>query len=138
MEAHKLIAEVADWAQRDDRVIAAGLCGSYARGDTRPDSDIDFCILTPSPDSLLKDRSWISSFGSGARIAGAVEDYNLVQSLRVFYGSTEVEFGITDQAWMQLPIDRETAGVINDGLLILYDPDGRLQEAAAHVAKMVR
>ena len=138
MDVYKLIAEVADWSQRDHRVIAAGLCGSYARGDARPDSDIDFCILTPDPELLLKDRSWISSFGSDAQIAGAVENYNLVQSIRVFYGSTEAAFGITDEAWAQLPIDRDTAGVINDGLLILYDPDGCLKEAAAYAAKMVR
>lgn len=138
MDAHELIAKVADWSQHDDRVMAAGLCGSYARGNARPDSDIDFCILTPNPASLLEDRSWISSIGSDARIAGPVEDYNLVQSIRVFYGSTEAEFGITDEAWTQLPMDRDTACVINDGLRILYDPDGCLKEAAANAAKMFR
>jgi hypothetical protein len=38
---------------------------------------------------------------------------------------------------MQPPIDRETARVINDGLRILYDPDGRLREAAA-ISKLIR
>jgi hypothetical protein len=69
-------------------------------------------------------------------VAGPVEDYNLVQSIRVFYGSIEAEFGIADEAWMRLPIDRETAGVINNGLKILYDPEGRLANAAACAAKM--
>ena len=65
-----------------------------------------------------------------------MEDYNLVQSIRVFCGSIEAEFGITDEDWMRLPIDRETAGVINNGLKILYDPDGRLAKAAASAEKM--
>jgi hypothetical protein len=39
---------------------------------------------------------------------------------------------------MRLPIDRETAGVINDGLRILYDPDGCLKNAVAFAAKMFR
>ena len=136
MDASKLIAKFADWAQRDDRVVAAGICGSYARGQARPDSDIDFCILTADPYSLLRDRSWITGFGSDARVAGAVEDYNLVQSIRVFYGKTEAEFGVTDQAWMELPIDHETAGVMNDGLWILYDPAGRLERAVAYAASL--
>lgn len=136
MDALELIAKVTDWAQRDDRVVAAGICGSYARGQARPDSDIDFCILTADPDSLLRDRSWITGFGSDARVAGAVEDYNLVQSIRVLYGETEAEFGVTDQAWMELPIDHETAGVMNDGLRILYDPAGRLERAAAYAASL--
>ena len=134
MDASELIKKFADWAQRDDRVIAAGICGSHARGEARPDSDIDFCILTINSDSLLKDRSWITGFGSDARVAGAVEDYNLVQSIRVFYGETEAEFGVTNQAWVELPIDHETAAVMNDGLRILYDPAGRLERAIAYAA----
>ena len=134
-DAYELISKVADWAQRDDRVVAAGICGSYARGDARPDSDVDFCILTRDPSSLLDDRAWISRLGADARVVGPAENYSLVQSIRVFYGSTEAEFGITDEAWARLPIDRETAGVINDGLQILYDPEGRLAAAVSFAAQ---
>ena len=132
----ELIETVTQWARLDDRVIAFGLCGSYARGNPGPDSDIDFIVLCQEPKSLLEDRSWIQGFGSEARVAGPVEDYNLVQSFRVFYGTTEAEFGVTDQAWAQLPLDQETARVIHDGLKILYDPERRLADAAAFAAKM--
>lgn len=138
VDAEELIARVANWAQRDDRVVAMGICGSHARGEARPDSDIDFCIVCPDPGALLEDRSWIASLGPDARVAGPVEDYKLVQSIRVFYGTTEAEFGITDQAWMELPIDRETADVINDGLRILYDPAGHLEKAVAYSASLFR
>ena len=137
MGADELIATVAVWSERDDRVVAAGVCGSHARGEAGPDSDIDFCILTADPLFLLEDRAWIYHLGSNARVVGRVQDYKLVQSIRVFYGTTEAEFGVTDQAWMQLPIDRETAGVMNDGLWILYDPEGRLQTAAAFARSML-
>lgn len=138
MDAYELIAKVADWSQRDHRVIGACVCGSYARGAARPDSDVDFCILAENPSSLLDDRSWIRSLGADARVAGPVEGYNLVQSIRVLYASTEAEFGVTDEAWMRLPIDQETASVLNDGLQILYDPEGRLAAAAAYAAEMFR
>lgn len=131
MDAARLIAAVTKWSQRDPRVIAAGLCGSYARGDAGPDSDVDFCILTPDPGALLDDQSWIYGLGAGASITGAIEDYNLVQSVRVFYGATEAEFGITDQSWAEVPVDAETASVINDGLRPLYDPERRLEKAIA-------
>ena len=131
MDANELTKKVASWSIRDDRVIAAAICGSHARGEARPDSDIDFCILTADPNSLLEDRSWIYGFGADAKVPGPTEDYNLVQSIRVFYGATEAEFGVTAQAWAQLPIDAETAAVMNDGLRILYDPEGRLKSALA-------
>ena len=61
-----------------------------------------------------------------------LKPYKLVQSIRVFYGAVEAEFGITDRAWAELPIDPETASVINDGMRILYDPERRLEKAVAH------
>ena len=69
-------------------------------------------------------------------MAGEIEDYNLVQSIRVFYGETEAEFGVTDQAWAEPPIDRESAGVINDGFWILFDPAGQLERAVAYAASL--
>lgn len=134
MKAQEVIDNVVAWSRHDTRVLAVALCGSYARGKQRPDSDIDVCILTAAPATLLEDRDWIDDVGPDARVVGTLEDYNLVQSLRVFYGETEVEFGITDAAWAELPIDADTAAVIRDGLKILYDPEGRLQAAVAYCA----
>ena len=50
----------------------------------------------------------------------------------------EAEFGVTDQAWAQLPIDPETASVMNNGLRILYDPEGRLEKAIEYAESLVR
>ena len=138
VDADALISRVTSWSEGDDRVLAMGVCGSHARGEARPDSDIDFCILTADPASLLDDRAWIRELGADARIAGEVEDYKLVQSLRVFYGTTEAEFGVTDQAWAEPPVDRGTAAVINSGLEIYYDPEGRLGIAVADAARLDR
>ena len=134
MNAQQLIDSLVAWSRDDQRVLALGLCGSYARGEQRPDSDIDVCLLTDYPEALLENRDWIGLVADGARVVGSVEDYNLVQSLRVFYGEIEVEFGITDSAWAEPPIDDGTAAVINDGLLILDDPEGRLQAAVEYCA----
>lgn len=136
VDVDELIEKVVSWSQCDGRVMAAGVCGSHARGEARPDSDIDFCILTPNPGALLEDRSWIYDFSANARVPGPIEDYKLVQSIRVFYGATEAEFGVTNQAWVELPIDSETAAVINDGLRILYDPEGRLEKAVLYAASI--
>ena len=135
MDPDRLIERVLGWSKRDDRITAFGLCGSYARGDQGPDSDIDICLLTPQPTTLLEDLSWVTELGRDARIVGPIEDYQLVQSVRVFYGPTEVEFGVTDEAWAKPPIDSGTAGVIKDGLKILYDPAGRLQAACIDAAR---
>ena len=109
------------------------MCGSHARGEARSDSDIDFCIVCCDPDALLEDRCWFDVFGLDARVTGPV-----VQSIRVLYGETEAEFGIAGQILMELPIDRETACVMNDGLRVLHDPEGHLVKAVSYAASMVQ
>lgn len=135
MKAAALISKVDQWARRDERVIGLALCGSHARGNARPDSDIDFCILSRRPEQLIHDRDWIDALAPGARIVDAIEDYGLVQTIRAWFGGTEAELGITDVAWAEPPIDAGTSGVIDDGLRILYDPEGLLQKALATVSK---
>ena len=134
MNADELIATFTDWARHDPRVIAAALCGSYARGEAGPDSDVDLCIIARDPRVLLKERDWINAMGSGARVAGPIEDYGLMQSLRVRYGTTEAEFGVTDPSWIRSPLDAGSAAVINNGFRILFDPDQQLANAAIEAA----
>ena len=136
MNAEAFLTTIADWAQSDERVLAAALCGSHARGDAGPGSDIDVCIVASDPESLLSDRSWLELLGQGPRVAGPIEDYGLVQSLRVRYGALEAELGIASEKWMDLPIDSGTARVMNDGLRVLHDPEGRLRRAVAFAASM--
>ncbi len=131
MDADELIEKVKTWSEHDERVVAAGICGSHARGEAEPGSDIDFCILSADPGALLADRAWAFELSEYARVADGVEDYKLVQSIRVFYEATEAEFGVTTVAWATPPIDRETAAVINSGLRVLYDPAGHLERAIA-------
>ncbi len=85
--------------------------------------------MTPDPGTLLEDRSWVYELGANAQVQEDIEDYGLVQSIRVLYGAIEAEFGITEEAWADPPIDRETACVICNGLRVLHDPEGRLDRA---------
>ena len=72
--------------------------------------------------------------GSGARVTGPVEDYGLMQSLRVRYGTTEAEVGVTDASWIRSPLDAGSAAVINNGFRILFDPDQQLANAVIEAA----
>jgi predicted nucleotidyltransferase len=52
----RLLRELREWAESDEAVAAVGLMGSHARGDARPDSDVDLVVLSSSPARLLEDR----------------------------------------------------------------------------------
>jgi predicted nucleotidyltransferase len=121
------------WATAQPGISGVALVGSHARGEARPDSDIDLVLLCTAPQAFLSDTSWVQDFGEVE--ARQTEDWGLVTSLRVHYQSgIEVEFGMTTPEWARLPVDPGTRSVVLHGMQILMDRTGslgQLQEAVA-------
>jgi len=130
MSIAAFIAEVKRWAAPRADVRAIALVGSHARGNARPDSDIDLVLLCVEPARYLEHHAWLSEFGEPVTVA--LEDWGRVQALRVRYRSQlEVEFGFTTNDWASLPADAGTASVVRGGMLALVDSDGALDALAA-------
>jgi uncharacterized protein len=124
---------VTDWGAHQPAIIAVALVGSYARGEARPDADIDVVLLCEEPHTFLADTFWIHHFGVVETCH--TEYWGFVTSLRVYYTEgPEVEFGMTTLAWAAFPVDPGTKYVVSQGMRILWDGEGllaRLQEAVS-------
>jgi len=108
------------WASDQPDVQAIGLVGSYARGEARDDSDIDFLILTDQSKKYLDNIKWIERFGVVEK--HQTEDYGKLTSIRVWYqNGTEVEYGITTPDWAATPLDAGTREVILGGMIVLFE-----------------
>ncbi len=129
MEPLTFLSQVVRWAETRSEVLGVALVGSHARGQARPESDIDLVLLTTNPTYFIQNSAWVEAFGPVQSIS--VEDYRLLTSLRVFYADgPEVEFGLTTPQWAALPLDAGTRRVLSDGHQILYDPHGLFVQAA--------
>ncbi|MDH3591322.1 MAG: nucleotidyltransferase domain-containing protein, partial [Planctomycetota bacterium] len=130
------------WALRRNDVIGLALVGSHARGQARPDSDIDLVVVAERPQNLLANAGWVRQMGNvgswvdafiiepgdtgASRRKPAIEDWGRVQSVRIHYDDgPEVEFGVTGADWALEP-DEATLDVVRAGMRILYDRDGSL------------
>jgi predicted nucleotidyltransferase len=121
----ELLARIVAWAEPRPDVIGLALVGSHARGAAKPGSDVDVVLVVESMDPYLADDAWPSSFGELQSLHD--EDYGLVRSRRAVYQSgVEVEWGLADRRWLQVPPDPGTAEVVAAGMRILYDPSGGL------------
>jgi len=126
-DVESFLKSVIDWAVDQPNIQALALVGSQARGTAREDSDIDLVIIANDPFIYLRDTGWIAHFGVPLR--QQVEDYGLVQSLRVWYQSDlEVEYGLTDARWAALPLDEGTRRVVKDGMRVLFERRGILSQ----------
>lgn len=127
-----LLGVVRRWAGLREDVLGLAVVGSHARGDARPDSDVDLVLVYREPSRLLVDTAWVSTFGEAHEVCR--EDWGLIQSVRVVYqDGLEVEFGVTGIAWTETPPDGTTAAVVRGGCSILLDRDGSLGRLKACV-----
>ena len=90
----EFIQRFAVWAQSQPDLLAVALVGSHARGQARPDSDVDLVLICSRAADYLADLSWTLQFGAVRE--HQVEDYGKVMSIRAWYeNGLEVEYGIT-------------------------------------------
>ncbi|MDQ3952366.1 MAG: nucleotidyltransferase domain-containing protein [Actinomycetota bacterium] len=134
--AEDFVERFTRWVEKRGDVLAAALVGSRARGDARPDSDVDLVIVTRARRSYVTNQEWVHELGSVKSIA--VERWGAVTSLRVRYEQwPEVEFAVASPAWAQTdPVDAGTAWVISEGFRILLDRESLLDDLLTAFEKM--
>lgn len=121
---------LAEWCEDASGVVAAAIVGSYARGEARPDSDIDVVILSERPGRLLQAHGWLTAFGNPTE--ADVEDWGPITSLRTSYSEWgEVEFGVGMPSWAAIPVDDGTRAVVSDGMVVVFDPAQLLAKLSA-------
>ena len=119
MDIEPFLARLLQWALQRPDIGAIALVGSHARGQARPDSDIDLLILVENPKALLQDTGWVCAMGLPLR--QEVEDWGNVTSLRIWYAAgQEVEYGLTGLDWGSDPADEGAQRVIAGGMRILH------------------
>jgi hypothetical protein len=119
-----------------DELRALALCGSWARGNARPDSDLDLIVLVrdASPDAhlrLIRTIPWSSAGLSPQAIRWAT--YGIAHSAHITLGPhTELELTFADEIWANAnPVDPGTRRVVIGGFQVLADKDGALARALA-------
>lgn len=133
-EAAKFLIVLLKWAWYLYEVRALILVGSFARGEARPDSDIDIRLIVSDPDTYTHDFLWLRSLGSVTEVA--VRRYGRVTSLEVvFVDLPRIEFGISDTGWALAPNDSGAIRSAREGMLVLMDRDGNSTDLSREFRK---
>jgi predicted nucleotidyltransferase len=124
-ETEEIIDRVTRWAADRHDAVGLLLVGSCARDAARPDSDIDFVLLT-TDESRYSDNAWADELALGELIR--TRSWGPVSERRFATASgLEVEINIGSPDWAQTnPVDPGTRRVVTDGARPLHDPDAVL------------
>jgi predicted nucleotidyltransferase len=130
-ESHRLIAVIQWLVTGRDDLRGMAVCGSWARGNPRPDSDLDLLIIAQGPELLRRRRKWIRELkfsDAGFRYIGhKTAKYGAVWSAHIeLEPEAKLELTFAKESWASVnPIDQDTRDVATEKVLI--DKDGALQ-----------
>jgi predicted nucleotidyltransferase len=143
-QARDLLAIVRQMVQANDELRALAVCGSWARGCTRADSDFDLLILAREPSQWQKDLDWLHAlpFERAGFVIHEIETttYGAVWSAHIRFGfNIELEITFAEIAWASdVPPDSGTLRVVSDGIVVEVDKDRlltKLVESCRLIAK---
>ena len=132
-EVHRLVACVQALATERDDFRAVAICGSWARGDPGPASDLDVLIIAKDPKSLHCNQEWMKDLqfdDAGFRYVGhETATYGAVWSAHIdLEPHAALELTFAERCWASIdPIDPGTREVVTDAFQILVDKDSVLQ-----------
>lgn len=135
-ESEKLQTLFIDWVRKTDELRALALCGSWARGDARPDSDLDLLVLMREPSARARAQllECIPFDPAGFKCQSLRwETYGVVHSAHmIFRPAVELELSFASINWAsRSPIDPGTRQVVMGGFKLLVDKDLMLGELLA-------
>jgi predicted nucleotidyltransferase len=131
--AHRLINFIASVVGQRSDLRGAAVCGSWARGSARPESDLDILLIARQPEQLRRNQEWICELrfsDAGLRyVDHTTATYGVVWSAHVnLEPEAQLELCIASEAWASVsPIDAGTLQVITGGFKIVVDKDGLLE-----------
>lgn len=124
---YSLINKLRNYSLEKPNIESVILVGSYARGTSTENSDIDIVIITTDKVSMVENPAFTKEFGDVIKLQ--TEYYGACTSVRVWYGDgKEVEFGIVEPSWISTPLDSGTYKVLSDGFKIITDKKGSFKD----------
>ena len=139
-QVQEVICSITEWAMRKPAVRGVLLVGSQARGQARPDSDVDLVLLVNDPKNFRSNANWLTEIdwtrGGACPVAHRDASYGVAWSRHArLDNGLEVEFTFAPISWADTNrIDAGTRRVVKDGCRILYDPDAMLSALIMLVA----
>ena len=133
-QSSKLIKLIAGFVERNDDLRALGVCGSWARGNPTPDSDLDLVIIARNPSVYRRRQQWVRELPFDRYGFNYVNHhtatYGVVWSAHVElepYAELELSFAAPSWACVD-PLDPGTRHVVTDGFKVVVDKDRLLAQ----------
>lgn len=139
-QCNALTAAAADWINARSDLCGLAVTGSWARGNPRPESDLDLILLSREP-SALADPAFLAEIdfaAAGFQIASIEHvTYGAVWSWHVhLLPPADLELTIAPLAWATIePIEGGTRAIVTDAFRVVVDKENLLRPLIEAVLK---
>ena len=129
------------WVQHSAGLRGLAVIGSWARGDPRPESDLDLLIVAADPEHYRLGLSWTGTIGLAAAgftiVAQETAQYGAVFSYHFKLSpKADVELSFAARSWAATnPIDTGTLRVARAGLAVIVDKDELFRRLLSEIAR---
>jgi len=140
-QARDLVSMAYSLVQDQHALRALAVCGSWARGNPRPDSDLDILIVAQDVVPWRNEQRWVGGLPfEKAQLAyrsHRTAKYGVAWSAHIcLEPDAELELTFVSTSWTCVdPIDPGTRDVVSDAFRIIVDKDGHLARLAAVCAR---
>jgi len=135
--ACSLIAMIRAMVVTRDGLRALAVCGSWARGAARPESDLDLLLVAADPAAWRREQGWVARlpYSEAGRTYRSHRNatYGVAWSAHIRLDpEAALELTFAPVAWAHTdPVDPGTRRVVSGGFRVVIDKDGALARLVA-------
>jgi predicted nucleotidyltransferase len=133
-----IVSPIVSWSRRRPDILGLAVVGSWARGNARPDSDVDLILLLNEPETFRR-QAWLDEimWHEGHVVHWHDADYGVAWSRHLqLSASGEIELTFCHPWWADTdPVDAGTAEVVSGGCRVLLDKSGLFEKLLSVVSR---
>lgn len=130
----KLMYDFVSWAGEQSHIAGIALVGPCADDENEEAGELTFLLLSDKKSKTID--AILHQFHFEEMEQVSKEDRGSLVTIRISYASgLEVEFGVADEAWLQVPIEQAAGDAFMQGFKVIWEREALFEEIGRYIER---